>query len=124
VPQSGGVEKMSASQISTPSTPLPPLKRGIINLGFDSETLIKLVYTAASLDNFLLAGVIRMALRADINFHNIAFHGRAADKRLAASASHGTFVIIGMNSFFHNFRSPNEFRPTAQISPPFSAYIL
>src|SRR5271170_6056399 len=56
---------------------------------------------ACRIDQLLLAGEERVAVRADFDAQHVAFDGRARRKSVAAGAVHGYFVIVGMNTGFH-----------------------
>ncbi len=55
--------------------------------------LLEAVYPAAGIDEFLLAGVERMAIRTD--FRVDGWNGRTRDKSVAANAGDGHFFVIG-----------------------------
>jgi hypothetical protein len=67
----------------------------------DAVLLVELINTAAGVDQFLLAGIERMALGADLN-GDVLLGGAGLDDR-AASASDGGLLVIRMNSFLHCF---------------------
>ena len=58
-----------------------------------TETTIELVDTSAGFDLLLLAGVERVAFRANVEFKNVAFLGRAGYESSSASAHGGDFMI-------------------------------
>ena len=66
-----------------------------------TETTIELVDTSAGFDLLLLAGVERMAFRANVEFKNVAFLSRAGYESCSASAHGGDFLLIGMYIFFN-----------------------
>lgn len=80
-----------------------PLKR----LGFaadtTAETFVELVDTTASIHNFLLAGVERVAARAnvDVDFTRAGGLGR---NNVAATTCGFHFFVFGMDICLHNFR--------------------
>lgn len=65
---------------------------------------------------FLLTGEERVAIRADFHAQHIALDGRASLERVPAGAVHRNGVIIGMNTGFHGaaFRRVRSARPTRQ----------
>ena len=56
--------------------------------------------TAFTIHEFLLAGIERMAVRAD--FHVNLVHGGAGLEGVATGAFHGRFDIVRMDAFFHD----------------------
>src|SRR5271154_65845 len=72
------------------------------DLGGSVRILLREALDAASrIDQLLLAGEERVAVRADFDAQHVAFDGRARGKSVAAGAVHGYFVIVGMNTGFH-----------------------
>ncbi len=71
---------------------------------------------AGGVNEFLLAGEERMAIRADFNAQHVAFDGRARLERMAAGAVHRHGMIIGVNTGFHGaaFRRVRSARQTRQ----------
>ncbi len=71
---------------------------------------------AGGVNEFLLAGEERVAIRADFNAQHVAFDGRARLERMAAGAVHRDRVIIGVNTGFHGaaFRRVRSARQTRQ----------
>lgn len=68
-------------------------------LGF-RELLVEAIDTTVGLDETLLAGVERVAIRAGINLD--FFEGRSGlEGRAAGHAGHGAFVISGVDVFLH-----------------------
>jgi len=65
----------------------------------DAIFLLEFINTSAGIHKFLLTGKERMAGRA--NFHAQILLDRSALKRIPASASYRSYVIIRMNRFFH-----------------------
>lgn len=61
--------------------------------------VLKLLNTAAPVDEFLLTCKERMASRAHIQSQ--LFFRRFGHKRISTCASNFTFLIIGMDSFLH-----------------------
>ncbi len=63
---------------------------------------VKLLNTSLSSSETLTACVERMALRACIYPHGVAFDGGASLKGAAAGrANHFNSMVVGVNSFFH-----------------------
>jgi hypothetical protein len=56
---------------------------------------------SGGIDQLLLAGEKRVAIRADFEV-NIALMGGSGGKRVPAGAHHADFVICGMNLLFHS----------------------
>jgi hypothetical protein len=56
---------------------------------------------AGGVNQLLLAGEKRMAVRADFHTQHVALDGRAGLKRVAAGAVHRNGMIVGMNTGFH-----------------------
>jgi hypothetical protein len=69
----------------------------------DIVSFLKLIYTAAGIDKFLLAGEEGVALIADIHFQRVHFLGGAGRKSCATCAYHRYLVIIGMDFGLHVF---------------------
>ena len=70
-------------------------------------TLVELVNTSAGIYQLLLAGKERMALGANINTQlavSVSLY-RACSEGLTASAANLYFLVIGMDSSFHDFTS-------------------
>ena len=63
--------------------------------------LLKSLHSARCIEQFLFAREKRMATRADFHAQHVAFDRRARLKRASAGAVYEHFVIIGMNSGFH-----------------------
>jgi hypothetical protein len=63
--------------------------------------LLKSVNTSAGVNQLLLTGEERMALRAD--FYSDVLLGRACRDLVTASASDYSSFVYGMNTFFHEF---------------------
>src|SRR5215831_16823271 len=61
-----------------------------------AETL----HAAGSIEQFLLAGKERVALRADF-YVDVALVGRTSSEMIAARALHAYFVVNGMNRCLH-----------------------
>ena len=79
-------------------------KRGAVELPpaalvFPLHAPSKLINASARIDEFLTSRVKRMALGTDVNVDR--FFRRACFKRLAACATHNTFAVFRMYSFFH-----------------------
>src|SRR5271169_5846749 len=62
--------------------------------------LAKFVDAATGVHDFLLAGVKRMAVRADF-YLQVVSDGRASLELIPASASDGDVMVFGMNAGFH-----------------------
>lgn len=69
-------------------------------------TTIEFVDASAGLCLFLLSGIERMALGANVNLDYVAFFGRTGNESCSASANGSDFMIIGMYIFLHNLHSP------------------
>src|SRR5437879_5169995 len=67
--------------------------------------LVELIDPAGRVDKLDRASVIRVALRA--NFHRDLGLGAARLERVPAAASHGAFLIFGVNSVLHRSRVPS-----------------
>ena len=65
--------------------------------------LTKLLNASRCIDYLLLAGVKRMANRANLDVERLA-HGGTGLEDIAATARHGDFLIVGMNIGFHEGR--------------------
>ena len=68
---------------------------------FHVETLLEAVHTSTAVHQFLLAGIERMALRADFDLQ-LRLDG-AGFERLAAHATDDRLAILGMDLFLHDF---------------------
>lgn len=68
---------------------------------FQAELLLELFYTAATVDEFLLTGEERVAGRADVQSDFIL--GGQGSEFITASASNLAFLVVGMDTFFHEF---------------------
>ena len=66
-------------------------------------SLFELIDTSTGINQLLLAREERMAVAANIHFHNVAFFRRARFKSSSTCASYSYFVIFGMNISFHYF---------------------
>src|SRR5882672_1461182 len=60
---------------------------------------------ASRIDQLLLARKERVAIRADFDAQELAFHRRSRGERVPAGAMHGYRVVVRMNVRFHG-RSP------------------
>ena len=69
--------------------------------GFVGVFLLEAFDAAGCVNQLLLAGEERVALRADFNSDQLAFGGGAGLKRASAGAVDRHGMIIGVNSFFH-----------------------
>jgi hypothetical protein len=70
-------------------------------LRFATETFVEFIDLTSSIKNLLLAGIKRVAFRADIDSHLVFAIGRASSKRIAAAAFNTNFVVIWMSISFH-----------------------
>ena len=70
-------------------------------MSLHAVTLLETIHAAAGINQLLLAGVERMALRADIDAH-LLLHGTGL-KGLAADAANDGLAVIGMDLFLHGF---------------------
>ena len=66
-------------------------------------SLFELIDTSTGINQLLLAREERMAIAANIHFHNVAFFRRARFESSSTSASYSYFVIFGMYISFHYF---------------------
>ena len=66
-------------------------------------TTIEFVDTSARFYLLLLSGIEGMALRANVEFKNVALLGASGNEGCATSTYCRYFVIIGMYIFFHNY---------------------
>lgn len=57
---------------------------------------------AGGVDELLLAGEERVAVRADFDAQHVPFYGAAGLPRVAAGAVHRYGMIVGVNSGFHS----------------------
>ena len=64
-------------------------------------SLFELIDTSTGINQLLLAREERMAIAANIYFHNVAVFRRTGLKSSSTSASYSYFVIFGMNICFH-----------------------
>src|ERR1700751_1634460 len=69
--------------------------------GFIGVLLLEAFDAAGRVNQLLLAGKERVALRADFDADQLAFAGRAGLKSASAGAVDRDGMIIGVNSFFH-----------------------
>ena len=77
-----------------------------MDLLLQAEALVEAINTSTGVNQLLLAGIERVALGADLN-GDVLLGGAGLDD-VAAGASDGGLLVIGMDSFFH-FDSPNSF---------------
>ncbi len=63
------------------------------------ETLLKAINTSAGIYQLLLTGEERVTLRANVNYDILL--GRASLDDIAASATNGRLLIVGMDSLLH-----------------------
>lgn len=74
---------------------------GCFDAGCGGNAALELVYAAHGVEQFLLAGIKRVALAA--NFGMQFFNRRSGCKTIAASTGHnGAGVKLGVNVGFHN----------------------
>ena len=66
-------------------------------------SLFELIDTSTGINQLLLAREERMAVAANIHFHNVAVLRRTRFESSSTSASYSYFVIFGMNIRFHYF---------------------
>ena len=66
-------------------------------------SLFELIDTSTGINQLLLAREERMAIAANIYFHNVAVFRRTGLKSSSTSASYSYFVIFGMDISFHYF---------------------
>lgn len=66
-----------------------------------AEFLVEFVHTAGGVNDFLLAGVERMAQRTNLDIEVFFFHSRTGSEFIAARASYVNFAVIGMSILFH-----------------------
>ena len=76
-----------------------PLPFEFILLTAQPKTLVEAVNTAARVNELLLAGEVRMALRA--NFHADVLLGGTRVNHIAASTGDGGLLVLRVNGFFH-----------------------
>jgi len=74
-------------------------KQYVLCFLFHIEALLEAINTSASINQLLLAGVERMALRADINLH--LFLCGTGLKSFTAYAANYAFAVLGMDVFLH-----------------------
>jgi len=70
--------------------------------------LLESLYSACGIDIFLLAGIERMAHRADLRVD--FFGGAAGLEGIAAAAVNHDLIVFWMYFFFHNYSSPDTYR--------------
>ncbi len=70
--------------------------------------LLESLYSAGGIDIFLLAGIERMAHRADLRVD--FFGGAAGFEGIAAAAVNHDLIVFWMYFFFHNYSSPDTYR--------------
>ena len=79
---------------------------GLLCVCRHAETLFELVDTTACIDKLLLAGKERMALRA--NFNAQITLGGSGLYDFAACTGNRAFLVFGMNTLFHIFRTSHS----------------
>lgn len=84
---------------------------------FVSVFFLETFYTAGGIDQFLFAGKVGVAGRADI--HVQRFRGRAGLKCIAASTADGGEKVFGMNTFFHDLFTCFQNSSAERIGYPF-----
>ena len=80
---------------------IPALNRVQLFKRVCSEFLVEAFYPAAALNGFLLSGIERMALRADIYSQRIDGFGRADLELRSASAGYVYYLVLRLNIFLH-----------------------
>ena len=75
----------------------------VLRGSFASIFLTELVNAARCVDDLLSACVERVTFGTDFNTERGLCHGGASLEAVAATASHGDFMIIGMDVGFHFF---------------------
>ena len=78
----------------------PNLVFSVLILCFDAVLAVKLINTASGGSGFLLAGVERMALGA--NLHVDLLLRRTGYEFVAAVASNFCLIVLRMDTFFHD----------------------
>jgi hypothetical protein len=79
---------------------------------FFAVTLAELIDLTGGVDDFLLAGIKRMAVRADFHMQILADSG-AGFESVAAAADHVDFSILRMDVRFHVLSLPNACKKVA-----------
>src|SRR6266850_895054 len=97
--------------------PWPSASRRRASLPLLRVLPLEAIDAAGRIDQLLLAGEERMALRADLDAQ--LFLGRAGGPRLAAGAMHLNLVVLGMDLCFHEFKPRSDKRETASIAEKF-----
>ena len=64
--------------------------------------LVEFVHTAGGIDDFLFAGVERMAFGANLDIEGFFGHGGFGNELVAARAGNRYVVVIGMDTLFHD----------------------
>ena len=64
-----------------------------------TKSLVETINTSTGVDQLLLAGVERVALRADLNTDLLL--GRTGCENVAASAADRRLFVVGMDAFSH-----------------------
>ena len=64
-----------------------------------TKSLVETINTSTGVDQLLLAGVERVALRADFNTDLLL--GGTGCEHIAASAANGRLFVVGMDAFSH-----------------------
>ena len=72
-----------------------------LNLFGETETFVETIYTTAGINQFLLAGEVRMAFTANIDLDNVYVFGRSRLECFSASTLDGDNFIIRMDIRFH-----------------------
>ena len=65
----------------------------------NAESLVESVNTSTGVNQLLLAGIERVALRADFNLDVLL--GRASGKDVTASTTNGSLFVVGVDTFLH-----------------------
>jgi hypothetical protein len=71
------------------------------NLRFVTKAFVEFVDLTSTVKNLLLAGVERVAFRADINRHLISAIGRASSERIATAAFNVYIGVFWVDISFH-----------------------
>lgn len=69
--------------------------------GLNPVLATEFIDAAGGVDDFLLAGIERMAGRTDIDADRVRFQGRTGLKRITAAARYGEVLVSWMDIGFH-----------------------
>ena len=67
-----------------------------------AEFLVEFVHATGTVDDFLLAGIKRMAFRANLDRKSVFFHSGLGGEFVAARAGNGNFVVVRVDTLFHD----------------------